>query len=75
MSFRTCWSLDLNLVPLLGQAQQLIGLRNRNGDDDLITASGCSDGQLSVLDLADWIVFGGEVQELNRLELEGVHGW
>lgn len=66
--------LNLNRLLLLWETQQLTGVREGNVDHDLISASVCCDGQLTTFDFAQRMVFGCQVQDLDSLELKGVHG-
>lgn len=67
-------SLDVNLRRRVRQSQLLIRVRQRNSDDNLIAIPRCGDGQLVIFNLAGRLIFRRQIQELNRLELKGIHG-
>lgn len=67
-------SFDVNLRCRARQSQLLISLRQRNSDDNLIAIPRCGDGQLVIFNLAGGLVLRCQIQELNRLELKGIHG-
>jgi len=74
LQLRTLRRLNSNRLLRLRPIQQFTGVREGNIDHDLISASVCCDGQLTTFDFAQRMVFGRQVENLDRLELKGVHG-
>ena len=72
--FRASRSRHLHRRRLLCDLQHLTGVGDRCGDDDLLTITGCGEGQLMTVDVAGGMVCGRQVQDLHGLELEGIHG-